>query len=508
MQLQETIWDELSQSSKHALRWAAALSRMRADRAGRPVDGAEVDEFDLLVGIMLAHPGRSEPRQLLEHVGASAADVLPPNYPAPGKELEGYGADIPDQSPELTQSVDGAVAAAAEQPRGGDNVVELKSLFGGLLYGSNPVSSAFRELLTRAGLRSVVDGYREYLTDSSLGRLRSVPRPPLPVRAAPVEIPDYKADKAAIGDDLIDIRAEVDAFAYLLASRSLKPPLAVGLFGDWGSGKTFFMESVQERIAQLAGSEEALKSRAEGPPVLEADRPDQLQCVALRQGRPLGQPRGARVLRAPCNARQGRHRARQAAEALARRRSRPSVGSEATSWASSTPRSPHRTKRIEDFEKAVDVRRAGEAEARSGARGSARRPAAPELEAGGKGCPRGVRRQRHRRNGPRRARRDRRSPRPAPACPGGGRRLPVDQAQDLPRVRGPTRRAACSSSRCPSSRAFPLVAQVFAGAERGSGPRGRCRALGHVMDEGAARQARGGRGGDQGRHQRAAAQAR
>jgi hypothetical protein len=260
VQVQDTIWGELSLSSKQALRWAAAMARMRADRAGRPVDGAEVDEFDLLVGIMLAHPGRSEPRQLLEHVGASAADVLPPNYPAPGKELERYGADIPDQSPELTQPVDNAVLAAAEQPRGGDNVVELKSLFGGLLYGSNPVSSAFRELLTRAGLPAVVDGYREYLTDSSTDDYAAFLARRYPYDAAPIEIPDYKADKTAIGDDLIDIRAEVDAFAYLLASRSLKPPLAVGLFGDWGSGKTFFMESVQERIAQLADSEEALKS--------------------------------------------------------------------------------------------------------------------------------------------------------------------------------------------------------------------------------------------------------
>jgi KAP family P-loop domain len=260
VQVQETIWGELSLSSKDALRWAAAMARMRADRAGRPIDGAEVDEFDLLVGIMLAHPDRSEPRQLLEHVGASAADVLPPNYPAPGKELERYGAGIPDQSPELTQPVDNAVMVATQQPRGGDNVVELKSLFGGLLYSSNPVSSAFRELLARVGLPNVVDGYREYLTDSSLDDYATFLGRRYPYDEAPVEVPDYKADKAEIGDDLVDIRAEVDAFAYLLASKSLKPPLAVGLFGDWGSGKTFFMESVRERIKQLAASEEALKT--------------------------------------------------------------------------------------------------------------------------------------------------------------------------------------------------------------------------------------------------------
>ncbi len=104
--MQETLWGELSLSSKNALRWAAAMAHIRADRAGSSVDDAEPDEFDLLVGIMLSHPSRSEPRQLLAHVGASAADVLPPGYPLPGKELERYGAEIPnDKSPGLTQPV-------------------------------------------------------------------------------------------------------------------------------------------------------------------------------------------------------------------------------------------------------------------------------------------------------------------------------------------------------------------------------------------------------------------
>jgi len=35
-----------------------------------------------------------------------------------------------------------------------------------------------------------------------------------------------------VEDDMVGIRAEFDAFAYLLASRGLLPPLAVGLFGD------------------------------------------------------------------------------------------------------------------------------------------------------------------------------------------------------------------------------------------------------------------------------------
>jgi hypothetical protein len=258
--MQETVWDELSASSKQALRWSAAMARLRADRVGRSVDEAEADEFDLLVGLMLSHPGDSEPRQLLAHVGASAADVLPPDYPVPGKELERYSAEVPaDQPPDLTKPADQALRLAAEL-RGDHDVVEPRAVFGGLLKGSNLVASAFRDLLGKVGLSAAVDSYREYLVGESSGDYAAYLREFHPFHPEPVEIPDYKTDRVAIGDDLIDIRAEVDAFAYLLASRSLKPPLAVGLFGDWGSGKTYFMESVQDRIAQLVRSKEVLET--------------------------------------------------------------------------------------------------------------------------------------------------------------------------------------------------------------------------------------------------------
>ena len=45
--------------------------------------------------------------------------------------------------------------------------------------------------------------------------------------------------------------------AYLIAARSLKPPLAIGLFGDWGSGKSFFMEALRKRIHKI--TEDATK---------------------------------------------------------------------------------------------------------------------------------------------------------------------------------------------------------------------------------------------------------
>src|SRR4029078_5076944 len=59
------------------------------------------------------------------------------------------------------------------------------------------------------------------------------------------------------GPDLLNIGPEVDAIATVLAARTVDPPLALGLFGDWGTGKTFFMDELDKRIALLAAREAA-----------------------------------------------------------------------------------------------------------------------------------------------------------------------------------------------------------------------------------------------------------
>jgi len=52
-------------------------------------------------------------------------------------------------------------------------------------------------------------------------------------------------------DDRLGVADEAKAFARMAASTGFTPPLAVGLFGDWGSGKSFFMRLVHEHIERL-----------------------------------------------------------------------------------------------------------------------------------------------------------------------------------------------------------------------------------------------------------------
>lgn len=55
-----------------------------------------------------------------------------------------------------------------------------------------------------------------------------------------------------IGKDLLNIEDDVNALASLVSAWSVEPPLAIGLFGDWGSGKSHFMRKMQQRVEKLS----------------------------------------------------------------------------------------------------------------------------------------------------------------------------------------------------------------------------------------------------------------
>jgi len=94
-------------------------------------------------------------------------------------------------------------------------------------------------------------------------------RPDAPADAdAPVSldaaIAGFASDDAK-GPDLLDIRREVDALGKVIAARDVVPPLAIGLFGDWGTGKTFFMKRLQRRIRTIAQAEKDNRKPGETP---------------------------------------------------------------------------------------------------------------------------------------------------------------------------------------------------------------------------------------------------
>ncbi len=60
----------------------------------------------------------------------------------------------------------------------------------------------------------------------------------------------FFADKDDV--DRLNITPIVEAMCSVVLSRNVDPPLSIGLFGDWGSGKTFFIDEMKRSVSSLA----------------------------------------------------------------------------------------------------------------------------------------------------------------------------------------------------------------------------------------------------------------
>jgi KAP family P-loop domain/TIR domain len=73
--------------------------------------------------------------------------------------------------------------------------------------------------------------------------------------------PGYISDEPG-GEDLLNIQRSVDALCSVVAAKEVRPPLSIGLFGNWGAGKTFFIERMRSRIDALATASAAASESA------------------------------------------------------------------------------------------------------------------------------------------------------------------------------------------------------------------------------------------------------
>jgi hypothetical protein len=82
------------------------------------------------------------------------------------------------------------------------------------------------------------------------------------------QVPEYRSDETVqarslpLGDDALGREHEADAIAELITSASVQPPLAIGLFGEWGEGKSWFMERVQAHVDERAARAAAVPPEA------------------------------------------------------------------------------------------------------------------------------------------------------------------------------------------------------------------------------------------------------
>jgi hypothetical protein len=85
-----------------------------------------------------------------------------------------------------------------------------------------------------------------------------------PIQASPPEPPvrkafepwiaGYVSDVVRRDDDALGIDVDVQTLCSVILARDVSPPLSIGLFGDWGTGKSFFMERMRAEIETASGS--------------------------------------------------------------------------------------------------------------------------------------------------------------------------------------------------------------------------------------------------------------
>lgn len=135
---------------------------------------------------------------------------------------------------------------------------------------SDPRPTHARRALDRMGVSPdrLKQAFEEALTQiPEPGRPPESPSPAPPAPTREIAIPlallgNDNPDQNNL-DDKLGVEAEAQAFARVAAARDVNPPLAFGIFGDWGSGKSFFMRLMQQYVDRLQAPERSAKRAPE-----------------------------------------------------------------------------------------------------------------------------------------------------------------------------------------------------------------------------------------------------
>jgi len=254
-------WEQLSDSAKDAVAWAAAAER----------GGGTVGTRGVLIGIMRARGRESEPDQLLQHFGHRREELFDALQQAnPGAEIQPEVGErlVLDRLPHLTTNATRALEAAArlqaETSQGA--LLDTCHLFGGILLTTR--GTAWRALarLGSIPIEKVRDTYRDYLESTGTPRYRDYLRRRFP----PPDRVEWISDATA-REDLLRRKPLAASLATRLNRIQQETPdssFLVHIDGPWGSGKSTLLDFLQEELEPnwLVVRYDAWRQARVGPP--------------------------------------------------------------------------------------------------------------------------------------------------------------------------------------------------------------------------------------------------
>ncbi len=232
-------WSRLSPSSRHAIVLANAHRRAGSqDRVHMEhlVAGLQGGKPDAPMAQRLRAAGIGTTAEL----GKILTDANPQHYlVSPG--------DIPtlESLPELSAHAAAALlAAAALAKRQGTRQIHSRQL----TYGALSIEAcSVIDALGRHGVRNEVP---PAVDEGNAADIPSLP-PSQPLDVTHSRLAGFSAD-TTLAKDSLAVGREALTLAMLVAHHGVKPPISVGLFGDWGSGKSFFMRQMRDWIERLS----------------------------------------------------------------------------------------------------------------------------------------------------------------------------------------------------------------------------------------------------------------
>lgn len=254
------FWSSADGDLKQAFTWAASLAA-----AQRRPQGSEVDTRALFGGLIK----QSTDGRGFAEILASVASRLPRAEGLTGWKRIHRKLALPSRlrsaptlasPPKRTTEVDRALQKALAFLAAPDDPLTCAWVFLALFRpDARGHSASVDPLLAELGVdaEAFLDRLREGLESQEHRGAAIVDeimelRRTYPIWGRP-HVDNDRVDGAITQDqDLLDARKPALRFAKLLAAEKVTPPIALGLFGNWGSGKTFFMGLMRDRIQDLA----------------------------------------------------------------------------------------------------------------------------------------------------------------------------------------------------------------------------------------------------------------